>query len=221
MTLGWHIGDLDRTRFFYKEGGGGGFHCMMRVYPGDGIGTVVMTNATGFGVRRLLDANRCPVHHVRAGPAAWTEHRVEGGPLRRFAMKRPRAPSAEGRAGTAAEGRAGPGVGIRRARALPQLSGHSEGVARSRLDSGLCVRPDRGRVAGRHQWASAAAHLREGADRDIETVEVADSWLAPDHRYFKLQDTQGDFYILRNDVANDRWELTWFRSGQWRWPHHT
>ena len=55
MTLGWHIGDLAGTRFFYKEGGGGGFHCMMRVYPGDGIGTVVMTNATGFDVRRLLD----------------------------------------------------------------------------------------------------------------------------------------------------------------------
>ena len=33
MTLGWHIGDLDGTRFFYKEGGGGGFHCMMRLYP--------------------------------------------------------------------------------------------------------------------------------------------------------------------------------------------
>lgn len=56
MTLGWHIGDLHGTRFFYKEGGGGGFHCMMRVYPGDGIGTVVMTNATGFDVGRLLDA---------------------------------------------------------------------------------------------------------------------------------------------------------------------
>jgi len=55
VTLGWHIGDLDGTRFFYKEGGGGGFHCMMRVYPGDEIGTVVMTNATGFDVRRLLD----------------------------------------------------------------------------------------------------------------------------------------------------------------------
>lgn len=55
MTLGWHVGDLDGTRFFYKEGGGGGFHGMMRVYPEKGIGTVVMTNATGFDVRRLLD----------------------------------------------------------------------------------------------------------------------------------------------------------------------
>jgi D-alanyl-D-alanine carboxypeptidase len=55
MTLGWHMGDLGGTRFFYKEGGGGGFHSMMRVYPGNGIGTVVMANATGFDVRRLLD----------------------------------------------------------------------------------------------------------------------------------------------------------------------
>jgi len=55
MTLGWHIGNADGPHFFYKEGGGGGFHCMMRVYPSAGIGTVVMTNATGFDVRGLLD----------------------------------------------------------------------------------------------------------------------------------------------------------------------
>jgi len=55
MTLGWHIGESDGARLFYKEGGGGGFHCMMRLYPGDGIGTVVMTNATEFDVRKLLD----------------------------------------------------------------------------------------------------------------------------------------------------------------------
>ena len=55
MTLGWHIGDLGSTRFFYKEGGGGGFHCMMRLYPRDGVGTVVMTNATAFDARGLLD----------------------------------------------------------------------------------------------------------------------------------------------------------------------
>ncbi len=56
MTLGWHIGDRDGRRFFYKEGGGGGFHCMMRLYPNDGIGTVVMTNATGFNVGNVLNA---------------------------------------------------------------------------------------------------------------------------------------------------------------------
>jgi len=55
MTLGWHIGDLGGMRFFYKEGGGGGFHNMMRVYPAYGLATVVITNATGFNVNRCLN----------------------------------------------------------------------------------------------------------------------------------------------------------------------
>jgi D-alanyl-D-alanine carboxypeptidase len=55
MTLGWHIGKLGDVRLFYKEGGGGGFHCMMRSYPGQGLGTVMMTNATAFDVRKVLD----------------------------------------------------------------------------------------------------------------------------------------------------------------------
>ena len=55
MTLGWHVGTLDGVRVFFKEGGGGGFHVMMRVYPDRGIATVVMANATGFKVRAFLD----------------------------------------------------------------------------------------------------------------------------------------------------------------------
>jgi D-alanyl-D-alanine carboxypeptidase len=55
MTLGWHMGDLDGVRFFYKEGGGGGFHDEMRLYPSRGVGTVAMANATGFRVRKCLD----------------------------------------------------------------------------------------------------------------------------------------------------------------------
>jgi len=47
-------------------------------------------------------------------------------------------------------------------------------------------------------------------ERQVEISEVVDSWLAPNHRYFKVRDTQGDLYILRHDVAADRWELTWF-----------
>lgn len=54
-SLGWHIGMRSGASFRYKEGGGGGFHCMMRLYPDFGIGTVVMTNATRFDVRNLLD----------------------------------------------------------------------------------------------------------------------------------------------------------------------
>ena len=45
-------------------------------------------------------------------------------------------------------------------------------------------------------------------ERVVEIAEVVDSWLAPDHRYFKVRDTQGDLYILRLDAAADRWELT-------------
>jgi CubicO group peptidase (beta-lactamase class C family) len=65
MTLGWHIGTAAGVRFYYKEGGGGGFHCVMRLYPESSISTVVMTNATGFDVRGLLDAM-----DVRFMPAA-------------------------------------------------------------------------------------------------------------------------------------------------------
>jgi CubicO group peptidase (beta-lactamase class C family) len=55
MTLGWHIGVLDAARYFFKEGGGGGFHCMMRLYPERKLGTVVMANATNVDVKRSLD----------------------------------------------------------------------------------------------------------------------------------------------------------------------
>ena len=77
MTLASHIRNLGGTRFFYKEGGGGGFRCMMRVYPGDGIGTVVMTNATGFDVRGLLDeidARSIGGRHPRAEDEAIREN---------------------------------------------------------------------------------------------------------------------------------------------------
>ena len=59
MTLGWHIDRRSANPFFYKEGGGGGFHCMMRVYRKSGIAAIVMTNATQFDVRRLLDSTIC------------------------------------------------------------------------------------------------------------------------------------------------------------------
>jgi hypothetical protein len=55
MTLGWHIEDVDGRRYFFKEGGGGGFHSMMRLYPDAGVGSVVMANATSFDVNGLLN----------------------------------------------------------------------------------------------------------------------------------------------------------------------
>jgi D-alanyl-D-alanine carboxypeptidase len=56
MTLGWHVREVDGLTAFFKEGGGGGFHCMMRVYPAAGLASVLMTNATGFDVGKALDA---------------------------------------------------------------------------------------------------------------------------------------------------------------------
>jgi D-alanyl-D-alanine carboxypeptidase len=55
MTLGWHIGSRGEQHFHFKEGGGGGFHSMMRLYKDLGIGTVLMVNATTFNVGRAMD----------------------------------------------------------------------------------------------------------------------------------------------------------------------
>jgi D-alanyl-D-alanine carboxypeptidase len=55
MTLGWHIGSVNRHRYLFKEGGGGGFRSMMRLYKSRGIGTVLMANATTVSVSRILD----------------------------------------------------------------------------------------------------------------------------------------------------------------------
>jgi D-alanyl-D-alanine carboxypeptidase len=55
MTLGWHVRDKASERYYFKEGGGGGFHSMMRLYPDRRVASVIMTNATGFDVARALD----------------------------------------------------------------------------------------------------------------------------------------------------------------------
>lgn len=54
MTLGWHIGQVGDRNYLFKEGGGGGFHSEMRLYPALGIGTVVMVNGTEFNSTRFL-----------------------------------------------------------------------------------------------------------------------------------------------------------------------
>ncbi len=56
MTLGWHIGSDRGATYLFKEGGGGGFHGMMRLYPERGIGGVVLSNATAFNAGAYLDA---------------------------------------------------------------------------------------------------------------------------------------------------------------------
>ncbi len=56
MTLGWHIGVENGIRYYFKEGGGGGFHSEMRVYPDHLIATVVIANNTSFDAGGFLNA---------------------------------------------------------------------------------------------------------------------------------------------------------------------
>jgi len=44
----------------------------------------------------------------------------------------------------------------------------------------------------------------------ITVVEVIERWISPGQRYFKCRASDGDIYILRQDVANDRWEMTMY-----------
>ena len=55
MTPGWHVGETHGVAYFFKEGGGGGFHCEMRIYPARGIATVVLANSTEFSSTKFLN----------------------------------------------------------------------------------------------------------------------------------------------------------------------
>ncbi len=55
ITLGWHIRNLDGIRYYYKEGGGAGFHSEMRIYPTQGLASVIVTNQTSFNSKSTLN----------------------------------------------------------------------------------------------------------------------------------------------------------------------
>lgn len=54
MTLGWHVAELEGIAYYYKEGGGAGFHSEMRIYPQNGLASVIMSNRTSFDSRQIL-----------------------------------------------------------------------------------------------------------------------------------------------------------------------
>jgi CubicO group peptidase (beta-lactamase class C family) len=59
MTLGWHVGELDGQRYFYKAGGGPGYSCNIRIYPGTGMASVWLSNrmeASESPIQELSDA---------------------------------------------------------------------------------------------------------------------------------------------------------------------
>ncbi|MBS1192477.1 MAG: penicillin-binding protein, partial [Nitrospirae bacterium] len=55
MTLGWHVGRAKGKHYFYKEGGGGGFHGEMRIYQETGIAAVAVANDATFRAGNFLD----------------------------------------------------------------------------------------------------------------------------------------------------------------------
>jgi len=55
MTLGWHVGDAEGVRYFFKEGMGAGFHCEMRVYPKQEIASVIIVNKMFFKTKKNLN----------------------------------------------------------------------------------------------------------------------------------------------------------------------
>ena len=55
MTLGWHLRQTHGLTCYFKEGGGGGFHCEMRLYATLGMASVVMVNGTEFDSGKFLN----------------------------------------------------------------------------------------------------------------------------------------------------------------------
>ena len=42
-------------------------------------------------------------------------------------------------------------------------------------------------------------------EQEIGVVKVLDQWLAPDHRYFKVEGDNGSIYIVRHDMTSLQW----------------
>jgi D-alanyl-D-alanine carboxypeptidase len=72
MTLGWHVGETQGVPYFFKEGGGGGFHAEMRLYATQGIASVVMVNNTQFDSRAFLNrVDSAFIAHLTPAPVAF------------------------------------------------------------------------------------------------------------------------------------------------------
>jgi D-alanyl-D-alanine carboxypeptidase len=55
MCLAWFKGELNGRTYYTHAGGGGGYYCEIRIYPGQGLGSVIFFNRTGMSDQRFLD----------------------------------------------------------------------------------------------------------------------------------------------------------------------
>lgn len=73
MTLGWHIGSLKGSKYYFKEGGGAGFHCEMRIYPDSGLASVIIVNKTSLNTKKelsQLDSNFIEKYNKASQPTS-------------------------------------------------------------------------------------------------------------------------------------------------------
>ena len=62
-----------------------------------------------------------------------------------------------------------------------------------------------------HRGEQTPRRFRLGP-RAVDVTEVRDQWLAPDHRYFKVQGGDNATYILRHDTAAGTWDLVMYQA---------
>jgi hypothetical protein len=55
MALSWYKGVVDGHTYYCHAGGGGGYYCEIRIYPDNGVGSVVFMNRTGMTDERFLN----------------------------------------------------------------------------------------------------------------------------------------------------------------------
>ncbi|MGB2688797.1 MAG: hypothetical protein WBC36_07410 [Desulfobacterales bacterium] len=45
-------------------------------------------------------------------------------------------------------------------------------------------------------------------------MEIKDRWLAPTHRYFKIQGDDNSVYILRHSSESLEWDMTFYEQAE-------
>lgn len=65
MCLSWFKGELNGHTYYTHAGGGGGYYCEIRLYPGKEAGSVLMFNRTGMADERFLSKpDRCLIDEI-------------------------------------------------------------------------------------------------------------------------------------------------------------
>ena len=46
----------------------------------------------------------------------------------------------------------------------------------------------------------------------VKVEKIMDRWMGPDHRYFKVLGDDNGIYIIRHDMVQWQWELTFYQA---------